>query len=177
MVAVLKHRFVSPKADGADPQLIRPSNWNDTHAGLDVYSKSADQTFSTVTLANITDLSFPIAANEKWLGRAVLFFTSAAATTGAKVGMAGPASPIAFAAAASVQESATAWRVGGATAYGQLVAGANAVVTPAINVVTIEFNVENGPNAGTVVLQAASEIAASNVIIKRGSWLDIRRYG
>lgn len=28
---VLNHRFVSPKADGADQSQVRPSNWNDTH--------------------------------------------------------------------------------------------------------------------------------------------------
>ncbi len=28
---MLKHRFISAKADGADTSVVRPSNWNDTH--------------------------------------------------------------------------------------------------------------------------------------------------
>lgn len=31
MTDVLKHRFVSPRADGADPTQIQPSYWNDGH--------------------------------------------------------------------------------------------------------------------------------------------------
>lgn len=31
MAIEVKHRFQSPKADGGDTTLIRPSNWNDTH--------------------------------------------------------------------------------------------------------------------------------------------------
>jgi hypothetical protein len=32
MANVIKHKFTSPKADGGDATLIRPSNWNDEHA-------------------------------------------------------------------------------------------------------------------------------------------------
>lgn len=41
---MLKHRFVSQKADGSDNTLVRSSNWNDSHVGtidtvaLSVYS-------------------------------------------------------------------------------------------------------------------------------------------
>jgi hypothetical protein len=177
VVAVIEHRFQSTKAQGPDPTLVGPTAWNDTHDGFEVFSKTADQTFSATTLANITDLSFPIAANEKVLGRAVLFFTSAAATTGAKFGLSGPSSPTAMISSAHVMESVTATRTGGLTAYGQIVAGANAVVTPAINEAIIEFNIENGANAGTVNLQAATEVANSNVIVKRGSYVQVVRYG
>ena len=36
MAITIKHKFVSPKADGADTSIVRPSNWNDEHdlAGL-----------------------------------------------------------------------------------------------------------------------------------------------
>jgi hypothetical protein len=29
---VIKHKFVSPDADGPDSTQVRPSNWNDTHS-------------------------------------------------------------------------------------------------------------------------------------------------
>ena len=32
MSLTIKHNFVNPKADGADTTVVRPSNWNDTHA-------------------------------------------------------------------------------------------------------------------------------------------------
>ena len=32
MTLTIKHNFVNPKADGADTTVVRPSNWNDTHA-------------------------------------------------------------------------------------------------------------------------------------------------
>lgn len=31
MAVSLKHKFTSAKADGADPSLVKPSNWNDEH--------------------------------------------------------------------------------------------------------------------------------------------------
>ncbi|MEN6644291.1 MAG: hypothetical protein ABFE08_17770 [Armatimonadia bacterium] len=31
MAVSLKHKFASAKADGADPSLVKPSNWNDEH--------------------------------------------------------------------------------------------------------------------------------------------------
>lgn len=31
MAIEVKHKFQSPKADGGDTTLIRPSNWNDVH--------------------------------------------------------------------------------------------------------------------------------------------------
>lgn len=32
MVLQIKHNFTSPKSDGPDSTMVRPSNWNDTHA-------------------------------------------------------------------------------------------------------------------------------------------------
>jgi len=31
MTATVKHKFVSPKGDSADPTIVQPSNWNDDH--------------------------------------------------------------------------------------------------------------------------------------------------
>jgi hypothetical protein len=31
MTLVVTHKFVDPQADGPDPTIVRPSNWNDTH--------------------------------------------------------------------------------------------------------------------------------------------------
>ena len=32
MAIEVKHKFQSPKSDGGDTKLVRPSNWNDTHS-------------------------------------------------------------------------------------------------------------------------------------------------
>ena len=47
MAIIVRHKFVSQKADTADPSLIRPSNWNDTHtltAGARTILGRPDQT-------------------------------------------------------------------------------------------------------------------------------------
>lgn len=52
----ITHTFTSPKADGADATLVRPSNWNDTHtiaAGYEFIRKA------TVTLTDAQILALP----------------------------------------------------------------------------------------------------------------------
>jgi hypothetical protein len=44
----VKHKFVSGKVDGGDSTLVRPSNWNDTHA-------VEDGTVSAPTIAPDSD--------------------------------------------------------------------------------------------------------------------------
>ena len=36
----IKHKFESEVADGADATLVRPSNWNDDHEGMNVHDHS-----------------------------------------------------------------------------------------------------------------------------------------
>ena len=63
MAASVTHAFVSPKGDGADATLVRPSNWNDGHVVANVLaSDTEDQTFAggvritakSLTTGNVT---------------------------------------------------------------------------------------------------------------------------
>ncbi len=43
----VKHRFTSAKSDGGDTSLVRPSNWNDTHAVTDNFLMSSKSSADT----------------------------------------------------------------------------------------------------------------------------------
>jgi hypothetical protein len=50
----IKHKFTSTLSDGSDPTLVKPSNWNDSHAGsltpVIVQAKHTGTTVSSITL-------------------------------------------------------------------------------------------------------------------------------
>jgi hypothetical protein len=67
MANVLKHRFASAKADGADATQVQPSHWNDGHlftggnAGDVLTRDPSDATFgATWAAANKTVLTWPV---------------------------------------------------------------------------------------------------------------------
>jgi len=136
---------------------------------------ASDQTNSTITLATLTDFDFVVAANTPYKFDYEIWFTSAAATTGIRFGFLGPASPTYFAAVNETQISATTWvtfTINSFTAFTSP-GSSGAVVTPALNFARISATLVNGANAGTVQLQFASEIAASAVVVKAGSIMQV----
>src|SRR5215471_5536902 len=54
---ILKHKFTSGAADGADGSLVRPSNWNDDH---DLWKGNRTVTGTTDTLAATDNFSLII---------------------------------------------------------------------------------------------------------------------
>ena len=128
---------------------------------------AADVSNSTVTIANVTGLSFNALANTTYVVDVVGTFQSAAATTGIALALAIPSGsvsgqawhPISATTLNSVEQIATGATTGATT-------GVRAAAT---NVpITASFIVAIGATGGAVQLQFRSEIAASAVTMKAG---------
>lgn len=132
--------------------------------------KTSDTTSTDDT--NLTDaagLGLSVAANRNYAARWVLIFTTAAATTGLELGVNGPASPTELGITVRIQSSSTANQQGVVTAYDTTV-DALAATAGVNNFAVIEMSIRNGTNAGTIIPRFRTEIAASEVAIKSGSF-------
>lgn len=121
---------------------------------------------SNVTFVNL--FTRAILANEIWSFEAILYWFSAAGTTGIVTQVDAPTSPTFSQCLMATSESVTAWRTlaaaAGATMTGTASATANIIVA------YISGTIENGGNAGNIVIKFRSEVNASLVTVKRGSW-------
>lgn len=134
---------------------------------------SADQASSVVTYADVPGLFFPIQPNHAYTFRFFLMFTTAVNTTGLGLQLTGPASPTFLRYAAEIATSATALSRFSGTAFGtSMQAGASAGATAIV--ARVEGYLLNGASAGDLVLQFRSEVAASAVTIRLGSYGEIR---
>ena len=127
----------------------------------------ADVSNSTVNYADCTGLGFQLAANAHYAFEFTGAYTAAASTTGLQLALNGPAQSF-FAAAFEVHETATTRRSACASAYDSGVNGtasAGATLMP----FSIRGNVSTTA-AGLLVVRFRSEVAASAVTIKRGSF-------
>lgn len=137
---------------------------------------TADVSNNTTTIANVTGLSFPVAASTDYRMRCSLMYRSAATTTGIKVSVTGPATPTAVTGMFTTYVSAAA----AATVQGGLFraydGGAASSGVDTINVDTpgvLDVTFRNGANAGTLQVRFNSEVGTSNVTIKAGSSCDL----
>lgn len=169
------HAFQSAVSDGPDATLIRPSNWNDGHLGLEWYRTAADHTNNTTTPTNVAGLAFPIAAGEVVNFIAYFNFLAAAVTTGIRTRVTGPTAPTAVNLAQATPSSASAAAMQGAAGYGVDMIGVGAWSTSLPGLAMIHGHVSNGPNAGTVQLLVGSEVASSLVTLRRGALLLVYR--
>ena len=151
---------------------------NHTHPADDGWTtlvKTADQTNSTVTLADVTDLDTGVIAAGLYTIEAYLLVRTAATTTGIQVGMAYPAEVVgAF--NIDVPNSATAailrrGRLTGEKASGTGIGVANQSYLARI---TGLFRITGTMSAGLRV-QFNSEVAASNAIVKADSILRYKK--
>ena len=122
---------------------------------------------SNVTYTTL--FSQAIGANEVWSFEAVLFFLTAAATTGIVTTLSGPASPANVVITMETGESATVWRTLPGAAFDAALVGTAGLTT--VLVAKVKGTVENGTNAGTLALKFRSEVNGSNVTVKRGSFV------
>lgn len=124
------------------------------------------------TIADITGLSFPVTAGEGYFFRAVIDYTAAATTTGARFSVSGPAAPTRLAYRSNYSLTATTETVNsGLTAY-DLPAACNASSANAAgNTAIVEGQIAPSAN-GTVVMRFASEVASSAITAKKGSVLE-----
>jgi hypothetical protein len=138
--------------------------------------KSADQSFTTQTPANVTDMSFAVAASQDYYFKFVLGVTMGAAR-GVEVALTCPASPTFLVAKADIYGQVT---TAGSTdaVVGGLITASGGVVshTPTAgattSMVVVEGILSNGVNAGTLQLQASQGNGATavNVVVKKGSY-------
>lgn len=141
--------------------------------GFATLAKSAaDQPFTSTSLANVTGLAFTAQPATAYQFGVLLPVTSAATTTGWQFGFTGPAGVASFIAVQEYQSSATAWTSATLTGLGgfTLVTAAY-VAAPTPILVRISGLLVNGPNAGSVQLQARTEVAGSAITVKRGATL------
>lgn len=140
-----------------------------THAGLPVMGRIAADIAqsSNTTFSNL--FTQALLASEIWSFEAIIYFTSAAATTGLVVQCDSPTSPTFGQCAMNVEETVIASRYLPA-AFNATMIGTAAVVTPAINVAWVSGTLENGSNAGNIVIKFRSEVNGSAITVKRGSW-------
>jgi hypothetical protein len=134
--------------------------------------KTADQSNSSnTTLADVTDLTFPVEANSSYLIEYNLFVVAAATTTGLVVALNGPTIGTGYIRYGTIiPTTATAPFFSGATAYDTALV---ATATPSITVPSLAIVngfLATGATAGTLALRMRSEISGSNATIQRGSW-------
>jgi len=116
-----------------------------------------------------------IAANERWSFTATIYYFAAATTTGLAVAVDGPASPAAAIYALDVAETATVRRMLVASALSTNLQG-TASLGATVLVATVTGTVEAGANGGTLTLKFRSEVNASAVTVKRGSFVAWMRH-
>lgn len=129
---------------------------------------AADVTNNTTTLANVTGLAIALAANSTYAIDAQVMFQTAATTTGIRLTQTVPAGVTVVAQwstptslTASTLANQRAVDVGAATTAIDT-ANANTLARGSILVVT-------GATAGNLQIRFASEVAASNAVVKAGS--------
>lgn len=141
--------------------------------------KSADESVNnSTTLQNDDHLAFSIAANEVWAFRAFLYFTIASGNPGIKWTFTVPASCTGFYtaidgpqnidSAAAIAAELTNIAIATTRAWG--------ITGVTSDLVIFDGVIINGANAGTIQFQWAQNSAvASNLTLKAGSYLDLKR--
>jgi trimeric autotransporter adhesin len=144
--------------------------------GFPTFSKTtSDQTFSVTALAN-AGLSFTVVAGATYKYKFNVLYTSAATTTGLRIGLTYPATTMSSALAnipGSTVDGTGFLFSGFISSSGDSVVSANSpAVSPTVMMANIEGLIIPSAN-GTVQLRASSEVAASNIVIKSGSFVEV----
>lgn len=132
----------------------------------------ASDVSSTSTAFADTALSLALAANTTYTLRCVLVHTSAATTTAPQVALNGPASPTGLRYVVETGTSATATHRASQTAYDTVTnpaTGGGAVALP----IRVDGYIQNGANAGNLVVRLRSEVNASTVTLLARSFCEL----
>lgn len=163
-----------PTIDAFDTSQAAQDAWNAQQSGKTVgritpVRIGVDRVNSTVNLADVTGLSFQLAANSHYAFSFIGAYTAAAGTTGLQLAVNGPASPALIRMVATIAESATATRQGAAGAYDTPVNGTASGGATALPFY-IDGNISTGATAGMFTLRFRSEVGGSAVTILSGSY-------
>jgi hypothetical protein len=151
-----------PKGDTGAAGAPGADGWVRAVLALDVPSV-------VTTPADVTGLSFPVAASQLVEFEFLVIFQSAALTTGLGLSLNGPASPALLAVKLEVAISASAEVDRHTHLWGQEALGTGVDVINVPRLARAVGILKNGTTAGTVVARARTEVAASAVVVKAGS--------
>ncbi len=140
--------------------------------GKTLVRMTADVSNTTITAADVTGLGMTVAASTDYSYLCYLIADAAAAATGIQTSMNGPASPTQFTATIQGFTSATAIAWTNISAYNTFQANTASAGTVRTTFV-IKGVLRNGTTAGTLIPRFKSEVAASAVNIRRGSWCEV----
>lgn len=138
--------------------------------------KLANQSWTAdTTFADVTDLTFAMAANQKWKIRVVMFvdnITGGDCGSGIKYQINGPASPTNIQLADKGYNHTTNAHQHFSTMTA-LTTPRNTNLPSAAGTIELEGVYENGVNAGTFAVQAAQQASdADPAVVKRGSFIE-----
>lgn len=171
----LKGVNVSAVAPVAGQALVYDGTQWVPSTGFPTFARSAaNQTFSVTALANVTSLSFAVAAGVTYKYKFNIMYTSAATTTGLKLGLTYPAvtSASGLANIASGADGTGAYFQGVINSSGDSVMSTSSPAAAATLLAQVEGIIVPSA-AGTVQLRAATEVAASNIVILAGSFVEV----
>jgi hypothetical protein len=135
--------------------------------------KTADQNIAT-NAGDVTDLSFPVAANTDYGFEFTVVVTNSSTVKGYQLALNGPSAPTELTAKMEVPSSSGAMSSTGTSygvdTYGTFVGPTSSGPGTGRVIATICGAFRNGTNAGTFTLQAQSVGTSSTVTVKRGSW-------
>ena len=143
-------------------------SWATPTSYRNLVTLGADVANSLVTFADVTGLSFPVAANTKYRFYCLITFNAAATTTGAGWAVNGPAAQTLVAYKYDSSLTVGSQFSGSANTYDAGTVSTGSTATTG-NIAVLEGALFNGANAGTLTVRFKSEIAASAITAKAGS--------
>jgi len=144
--------------------------------GWSTVLSSADVTDSTAAGTNdVPDLAVPVDANTRYLIRCYFTTVSAATTTGIQMTVNGPSSPTQVSLRRQSCSSATAMIVTQKNVFAsEDVRTGSAGTTRCME--SIDIDLQNGANAGSVTFSVDTETSASAVTVYEGAYCEYRTY-
>jgi hypothetical protein len=132
--------------------------------GSNVTRVTADRTVTGTAFADVTDMTFSVAASTNYFFRFLVHYTTNATTTGARFAVNGPASPTAVRVGGFLPTGGTAANYGSQSAYDTAIFAATTGPGGTSVFGVIEGVLRNGSNAGTLALRAAAEVVSPGAV-------------
>lgn len=145
---------------------------NSVASGLQSVTTTADVTNNNAvanTIADVTGLSFPVVAGQRYWFVFTIPYTAAATTTGSRWSISGPASPTELRYKSEYSLTATTITINeGLSAYDTPAASNATSAATGSNLAVIEGFIMPSAN-GNVIARFASEVLSSAIVAKRGA--------
>lgn len=128
------------------------------------------------TVVDVTGMSVPILANQRYIFRAWLPFSLGGAVSGFQFAINGPAAPTTFITSAICLTAGTTFISNTLTTIGGVFS--NALAAAATHICTFEGSIVNGANAGTLAVQAGQLVTnASPLTVLAGAYFSVSMVG